>query len=82
MKVPFCPGGGATKAFEIMDKHFKTYGPIFLEDFVKWKFVNVCDPDEFRKIFEKDGKQPFKPPADAWVDYRKKRNYSVGLVNM
>ena len=75
-------GGGSQKAFEIMDKQFKEFGPIFLEDFVKMKFINVCDPDEFRKIFNLEGKLPFKPPADAWVEYRKRKNYSLGLVNM
>jgi len=71
---------GFTKLYKITNMMFWLLGAIY-RDAVTFGIpsgvVHIIDPDDFEKVFRAEGKYPRRPPIDAWLEYRKRRNHYV-----
>ena len=75
---------GFTKAYKITTMMYGWMGPIYRESFAmgipSGRMVHVMDPDDFEKVFRAEGKYPRRPTIDFWVEQRKRRNRSPGVI--
>ena len=71
---------GIQKMFKVHQQLFQKYGPIFRETLFGRTIVNIMEPTEYVKVFRSEGKYPHRSNVEAWLLYRQRRNYSLGLT--
>ncbi|CAL4197513.1 unnamed protein product, partial [Meganyctiphanes norvegica] len=62
---------------------YQKYGPVVREDLGSQTIIHIFNPDDFKRIYESDGKTPFIPPLQETTQkYREEKDMSPGLGNI
>lgn len=74
------------KLHEIYIEKYRTYGPIFREEYQRHRpIVHIFDPADFETVFKYQGRCPIRPPSEFVSCFRRSRpdRYpNVGLANL
>lgn len=74
--------GSAPRLHEYVHGRHADLGPVYRETMGPVNAVFVCDPEEIRTVFNREGKYPKHVLPDAWVLYNQMYKCSRGLFFM
>lgn len=73
-------GWGFKNLFTVTERRRKQYGPIYKEKIGNFNIIVVSDADDAEKVLRAEGTYPDRSPIVPLVEYRKKRNLSMGVL--
>ncbi|EDV28486.1 uncharacterized protein TRIADDRAFT_51440 [Trichoplax adhaerens] len=73
-------GWGFKNLFAITEERRQQYGPIYKEKMGHYSIVYVSTVEDAEKVLRAEGKYPDRNPIIPLVEYRKKRNLSMGVI--
>ncbi|RDD38261.1 Cytochrome P450 10 [Trichoplax sp. H2] len=73
-------GWGFKNLFAITEERRQQYGPIYEEKMGHYSIVYVSTVEDAEKVLRAEGKYPDRNPIIPLVEYRKKRNLSMGVI--
>ncbi|XP_064639769.1 sterol 26-hydroxylase, mitochondrial-like [Lineus longissimus] len=65
---------------KILERNRAQYGPIFREKVGPMQSVNLCDPQDVREMYRKEGSFPHRLEVPPWKLYRELKGLPFGIV--
>jgi hypothetical protein len=65
---------------KILERNRAQYGPIFRESVGPMQSVNLCDPQDVREMYRKEGAFPHRLEVPPWKLYRELKGLPFGIV--
>ncbi|XP_075919543.1 uncharacterized protein LOC142922609 [Petromyzon marinus] len=72
--------GGLPRIHQISQEDFDTYGPVYRQKLGSLESVNVLLPSDAAHVFGVEGARPERQLVDSWMEYRKHRRRSLGVL--
>ncbi|KAJ1195358.1 hypothetical protein NDU88_004638 [Pleurodeles waltl] len=64
---------------QVMERNFRTYGPIYRENIGTHHSVNIMHPRDVAELFQSEGIFPRRMRVEAWAAHRQLRNHKCGV---